>query len=65
MHRFSVTAKPVRHGPVNAAAAKDPNAQFLLFNALVYVMSHRPIDEPTVDVKGAPILFPARETKAQ
>ncbi len=53
--------KIVYHGPVNAAAAKDPDAQFLLFNALVYALSHRPLDETDVAVKGTPILFPAND----
>jgi AhpC/TSA family len=50
--------KIVYHGPVNAAAAKDPDAQFLLFNAMVYVLSHRALDETDVAVKGTPIPFP-------
>jgi hypothetical protein len=53
--------KIVYHGPVNAAAAKDPNAQFLLFNAITYVLSHRPLDETDVAVKGTPISFPAQD----
>lgn len=56
--------KIVYRGPVNAAAAEDPNAQFLLFNALVYLLSHRAIDEPVVGVKGAPIPFPAHDSQA-
>ncbi len=56
-----ITWKVVYHGPVNTAAASDPNAQFVLFNALVYFMSHRPIDEPLSAVKGTPIHFPARD----
>jgi len=30
--------KIVYHGPINAAAAKDPDTQFLLFNAMVYFL---------------------------
>lgn len=56
--------KIVYRGPIDAAAAKDPNAQFLLFNALVYVMSHRSIEETVVGVKGTPISFPARDNAA-
>lgn len=56
--------KIVYHGPVNAAAAKDPDAQFLLFNALVYFLSHRPLDETDVAVKGTPIAFPADDQAA-
>ena len=56
--------KIVYHGPVNAAAAKDPNAQFLLFNAITYVLSHRPLDETDVAVKGTPIPFPAQDKPA-
>ena len=51
--------KVLYHGPANAAAAKNPSEQFLLFNAMVYAMSHRPIDEPAVDVKGTPITLAA------
>lgn len=54
-----ITWKVVFHGPVNAAAASDPDAQFVLFNALVYFLSHRPIDEAVVGVKGTPISLPA------
>ncbi|MEQ1784329.1 MAG: redoxin domain-containing protein [Hyphomonadaceae bacterium] len=53
--------KIVYHGPVNAAAAKDPSTQFVLFNALVYVLSHRPLDEANVAVKGTPIPLPAHD----
>lgn len=56
--------KIVYRGPIDAAAAKDPNAQFLLFNALVYVMSHRAIEETVVGVKGTPISFPAHGNPA-
>lgn len=51
--------KIVYHGPVNAAA--NPDAQFVLFNAMVYVLSHRPLDETNVAVKGTPIPRPARD----
>lgn len=51
--------KILYHGPVNAAAAKDPSEPFLLFNAMVYAMSHRQIDTPVVDVKGTPIALSA------
>ena len=47
--------KIVYHGPVSAAAAQDPSAQYLLFNALVHVMAHRIVEEPNVAVKGTPI----------
>jgi peroxiredoxin len=47
--------KVVYHGPVSAASAKDPAAQYLLFNALVHVMAHRIVEEPNVAVKGTPI----------
>ena len=53
--------KIVYHGPVNAAAAKDPSTQFVLFNAMVYVLSHRPLDETNVAVEGTPIPFPAHD----
>ncbi|MEQ1780519.1 MAG: redoxin domain-containing protein [Hyphomonadaceae bacterium] len=53
--------KIVYHGPVNAEAAKDPDAQFLLFNAMVFVLSHRAFDETNVDVKGTPIPFPGHD----
>ncbi len=56
--------KIVYHGPVNAAAARDPNAQFLLFNAMVYVLSHRALDEKDVDAKGTPIPFLAHDAPA-
>ncbi len=45
----------VYHGPVTASAAQDPTAQYLLFNALVHVVGHRPVEETDVAVKGAPI----------
>jgi hypothetical protein len=51
--------KILYHGPVNAAAAKDPSESFLLFNAMVYAMSHRQIDTPVVEVKGTPIALNA------
>lgn len=47
--------KVVYHGPVTASAAQDPTAQYLLFNALVHVVGHRPVEEADVAVKGAPI----------
>ena len=51
--------KVLYHGPVNAAAAKNPDEQFLLFNAMVYAMSHRPMDQSAVDVSGTPISLTA------
>lgn len=51
--------KVVYRGPVNATAAKDADAQYLLFNALVHVMGHRPLDQTQVAVKGAPIAIAA------
>ena len=56
--------KIVYHGPINAAAAKDPDTQFLLFNAMVYFLSHRPLDETNVAVKGTPIPMLATEKPA-
>lgn len=52
--------KVLYHGPANAAAAKNPAEQFLLFNALVYAMSHRPMDESAVEVSGTPISLAAQ-----
>lgn len=51
--------KVLYHGPANAEAAKDPSEPFLLFNAVVYAMSHRPMDHPVVAVQGTPIAFSA------
>lgn len=56
--------KIVYRGPINAAAAKDPDTQFLLFNAMVYFLSHRPLDETNVAVKGTPIPMLATEKPA-
>ena len=53
--------KIVYHGPVNAAAAADPTTQFVLFNAMVYILSHRPLDQTDVAVKGTPVLLPAHD----
>lgn len=47
----------VYHGPINTAAAADPETQFVLFNALTYFMSHRPMDETASAVKGTPIVI--------
>ncbi len=51
--------KVLYHGPVNAAAARNPDDQFLLFNAMVYAMSHRPMDQSAVEVRGTPISLAA------
>lgn len=45
--------KIVYRGPVSALAAQDPDARYLLFNAVVHAVGHRPIEEPRVAVKGA------------
>ncbi|MEY4784858.1 MAG: hypothetical protein RIR41_2793 [Pseudomonadota bacterium] len=45
--------KIVYRGPVSALAAQDPDARYLLFNAVVHAVGHRPIEEPKVAVKGA------------
>lgn len=45
--------KIVYRGPVSALAAQDPDARYLLFNAVVHAIGHRPIEEPNVAVKGA------------
>lgn len=42
-------------GPVSALSAKDPQAHYVLFNAVVHVMGHRVVDEPRVQAKGTPI----------
>lgn len=52
--------KIVYHGPATAAAASDPAEQFLLFNAMVYAMSHRPMEKTVVEVKGTPIPLAAQ-----
>lgn len=52
--------KVLYHGPANTAAAKNPDEQFLLFNALVYAMSHRPMEHSAVDVSGTPISLAAQ-----
>ena len=44
--------KIVYRGPVSALAAKDPEAHYLLFNAVVHAVGHRPIEESEVAVKG-------------
>ena len=51
--------KVLYHGPATAAAAKNPAEPFLLFNAMVYAMSHRPMDQPGVEVSGTPISLKA------
>lgn len=56
--------KIVYHGPVSSAAASDPDTQNVLFNALVYFLSHRPLDETAVSVKGTPIHITARDADA-
>lgn len=52
--------KIVYRGPISAAAAADPDARYLLFNAVVHAVGHRPIDEPSVAVKGTPIVGASR-----
>jgi hypothetical protein len=47
--------KVVYRGPISAAAAEDPSAQYLLLNALAHVMGHRVIEEHRVAVKGTAI----------
>jgi hypothetical protein len=47
--------KVVYRGPISAAAAEDPAAQYLLLNALAHVMGHRIVEEPVVAVKGTAI----------
>ena len=59
-----VTWKIVYHGPIDESAAASSNDIYLLFNALVDFMSHRPLSESAVGVKGTPISFPARAEKA-
>lgn len=44
--------KIVYRGPVSALAAADPEAHYLLFNAVVHAVGHRPIEESEVAVKG-------------
>lgn len=44
--------KIVYRGPVSALAAKDPEAHYLLFNAVVHAVGHRPIEDAEVAVKG-------------
>ena len=46
-------------GPVSSLSAKDPQAHYLLFNAVVHVMGHRVVDEPRVEARGTPIAFVA------
>ena len=52
--------KVLYHGPANAAVAKNPDEPFLLFNAMVYAMSHRPMDQSAVEVHGTPISLAAQ-----
>lgn len=51
--------KVVYRGPVSAAAAADPSADYLLLNALTHVLGHRVIEDADVAVKGAPIKLAA------
>lgn len=44
-------------GPVSTLSAQDPQAHYVLFNAVVHVMGHRVVDEPRVQAKGTPIRF--------
>lgn len=52
--------KIVYRGPISAAAAADPEARYLLFNAVVHAVGHRPIEEPNVAVKGTPLVGSGR-----
>lgn len=52
--------KVLYHGPAHATAAKNPQEQFLLFNALVYAMSRRPMEQAAVEVSGTPIALAAQ-----
>lgn len=52
--------KIVYRGPISAAAAADPEARYLLFNAVVHALGHRPVEDPNVAVKGTPILGSSR-----
>lgn len=47
--------KILYHGPVSEAAAADATEPFLLFNAVVYGMGHRPMERSDVAVRGTPI----------
>jgi hypothetical protein len=53
--------KIIYRGPVSALAAKEPEARYLLFNAVVHAVGHRPIEEPNVAVKGARLDITARD----
>lgn len=52
--------KIVYRGPVSALAAQDADARYLLFNAVVHAVGHRPIEEPRVAVKGTKLAGGAR-----
>ena len=53
--------KIIYRGPASALAAKEPEARYLLFNALVHAVGHRPIEEPNVAVQGARLDISARD----
>ena len=56
--------KIIYRGPVSALAAQDPDARYLLFNAVVHAVGHRPIEEPKVAVKGAKLDGAVRNERA-
>jgi peroxiredoxin len=47
--------KVVYHGPIGDVAAQPTEAPYLLFNALVDTLSHRPLQAHEAGVKGTPI----------
>jgi hypothetical protein len=53
--------KVIYRGPASALAAKEPETRYLLFNALVHAVGHRPIEEPSVAVQGARLDISARD----